>query len=69
MYLGCWRAYVVTDVQYDGMALHCPLRLQHYDVVSVSIVLQPQSLYLSRMKNQHGHGVFWVLTGRKNGCM
>ena len=31
------------------------------------VALWPQSLYLSRIKNHHGHGVCWVSTDRKKG--
>ena len=30
---------------------------------------RPQSLYLSRMKNQRGHWVCWMSTSRKNGLI
>ena len=33
------------------------------------VVLWPQSLYLSRMKNQRGHWVCWMSTSRKDSLM
>ena len=38
-----------------------------YNVATCVEVLWLQSLYLSRMKNQHGHWVCWMTTSRKNG--
>ena len=33
----------------------------------VILCLWPQTLYLSRRKNRHGHWVCWMSTGRRNG--
>ena len=66
-------------IQYDDMALHCPLLtvLTAYQVRGnvVSLLwrsLWPQSLflfYLIGLKNRHGHWLCWMSTGRKNGLM
>ena len=37
--------------------------------ISVSWVLLPQSLYIPRRKNRHGHWVFWMSAGIKNGLI
>ena len=71
MYLGCcWRAHVVL-VQSSTMAwhLHCLLPLQQYDAVSPChrvVTTKLVSLYCCRIKKQHGHGVCWMSTARKN---
>ena len=45
--------------QYDGMIIPS---LMHYAAFSLCCGLWPQSLYLSRVKNQHGHWVCWMST-------
>ena len=61
--------------RYDGMALHCltSLPVLLYDVlrrmISLCRRLWPQTWNLSRTKNQHGHCVCWMPTGRNNGFM
>ena len=64
--LACvWCAF---PIQYVGLCnLWSPCCF--YDVLMSLVVLWPQSLYLSRTNNQHGHGVCWMSTGRQNGLM
>ena len=60
---------VPAIAQHNGMALlyYCCLS-GIYNVAACVVVLGPQSLYLSRMK-QRGHWVCWMSTNRKNGLM
>ena len=64
------NASCAGHIQYHAMALHCltnllaALRTRYHLCV---LVLWPQSLYLSRMTNQHGHWVCWMSTARNNG--
>ena len=65
VYRGRWCMYMCW-----GMALYyCCLPGTWYNVAASVVVLWPQSLYLSRMKNQEGHWVCWMSTSRKNGLM
>ena len=60
VYRACWRMYLVPFIaQHNDMALHYCLHRS----------LRPQSLHLSRTKNQRGHWVCWMPTSRKNGLM
>ena len=56
-------------IQYNGMALRCllPFAALRYSI-SVSNFCDHGACVFSRMKNQHGHGM-WMSTGRKNGLM
>ena len=60
VYRGSWRMYVV--------AWHCTTAgyLLQRMIASCVVVLWPQSLHPSRMKNQRGHWVCWVSTSGKN---
>ena len=53
-------------VRWHGIAFNCLISWLHE---SLHCSLWPQSLYFSRMKNQQGHWVGWMPTGRKNGLM
>ena len=75
-YLGCWRAYGVPVVS-STMTWHCIVYFTHYDVPRYSSInsISRRSLvatelisffYWYRMENEHGHGVRWVSTSKKN---
>lgn len=55
--------------QYDCMACPCPLSLLYYTAVVYLLYSNLVTLYVSRMKNRHGHWVFWMSTRSKNGLM
>ena len=40
-----------------------------YNVAACVVDFLPQSLYLSRIKNQRGHWMCWNSTSKKNGLM
>ena len=67
--LGCWRPYAFLSrpARWHGIALLLStLLLLHYQVqctILCVVGLWPQSLNLSRMKNQHGHWVCGMSTG------
>ena len=44
--------------------------VEYYDVLIIhNACISSQSIRSSRMRNQEGHGMCWISTGRKNGFM
>ena len=61
----------------EAFCYSCPVRLLGFalanllicDAFSFLVVRDHGAGYLSRVKNQHGHWVFWMSAGRKNGVV
>ena len=60
--------YLLYPVRRHVIPLSTLLTTLLWSILCV-VVLWPQSLYISRRKNRHGHWVCWTSTGRKNGFM